>query len=280
MILHLLVLLLGLAGFTALAMAMEKHCKHLLRRVLEPRWRLTARVVGWLLLVLALALSIHDLGASVGLVAWVGWLSVAALVLVFYLPKWPWQPPVREKPARKSRRQTEEAAAPAPVVLRHHRGRWLAGALLVATASVFAGSLISADLQPLLRDDALQGEVGPWSFTLAEADRKAPEIVDMGVPLKAYRIRFCDACSLDIRSAYLKVNKPRSMRASGMAFEGRGRNLGVEIQLPANLTEDSELWLTVVGKDGSVHQASWRMSEVSPASVAWFEQQRQKRKGA
>jgi hypothetical protein len=278
MMLQLSVLLLGLGGFAALALAMEKHSKHLLRRVLAARWRRVVRVAGWLLLALALALSMRGLGAGIGFVVWLGWLSVAALALVFYLPKWPWQPPAKARPARRPREQAAEVAA-LPVAARRHGGRWLAGGLLVATFGVFAGGLIAAGPQPLLRDDALQGSVGPWTFTFAEADRNPPEIVDMGVPLKAYRMRFCDACDPAIRNAYLKVNKPRSMRASGMAFEGRDINRGVEIQLPANLTAESELWLTVVGKDGAVHQTHWRMAEVSPATVAWFEQQRGKRKG-
>lgn len=277
MSLQLPVLLLGLAGFASLALAMEQHCRHLLRRTLAPRWRRLARLAGWLLLALGLGLSMRDLGASIGFVIWLGWLSIAALALVFYLPKWPWQPPEKARPIRKRREQA--AAAPAAEARRHRGGRWLAGGLLVATAGVFAGGLITAGPQPLLRDDALQGRVGPWTFTFAEADRKPPEIVDMGVPLKAYRVRFCDACDLDIRNAYLKVNEPRSMRASGMAFEGRSINRGVEIQLPVNLTADSELWLTVVGKDGAVHQTHWRMAEVSPATVTWFEQRRARRRG-
>jgi len=43
--------------------------------------------------------------------------------------------------------------------------------------------------------------------------------------------------------------------------------------LPSNLTARSELWMTVVGKDGAVHQASWPMAAVSPATVTWFANQ-------
>ncbi len=265
---HLSILLLSLLGFSALALATERYGEHLLGRLPALRWRRLARVVGWLLLAAALALGMEALGGSIGLTLWLGWLTVAALVLVFSLPKWPWQPPRRHAPARKPRAEPE---APAP---RRHPGRWVAAGLVAATALVFGGSLLAVEGEPLARDEALRGSAGPWTFVLAEAEPAPPEVVDMGVPLKAFRLRFCEACDLDIRHAYLKVNKPRAMRAAGMAFEGGRWQRSVEIQLPDTLRADSELWLTVVGKDGAVHQVSWRMDQVSPATVAWFEQRR------
>ncbi|MBW7901928.1 MAG: DUF3325 domain-containing protein [Rhodocyclaceae bacterium] len=269
---HLSMLALSLLGFTALALATERHARHLLRRLPTPRWRLLARVAGWLLLAAALASGIRALGADVGLTLWLGWLSVAALALVFALPKWPWQPAAAPAPARRTRDPAADGSAPLPADdAFRHRTAW---ALLAATVAAFAVGLLREEPHPLQRGDAQRGRIGPWTFALAEADRQPPEVVDMDVPLKAYRLRFCEACDLDIRHAYLKVKRPRSLRAAGMAFNGARWERRVEIQLPANLTADSELWLTVVGKDGSVHQASWPMSQVSPATVAWFEQQR------
>ncbi|ENO90445.1 DUF3325 domain-containing protein [Thauera linaloolentis] len=268
---HLSILVLSLLGFCALAFATERHAKHLLGRMPAPGWRRMARVAGWLLLFVALAQGIAALGSGVGITLWLGWLSIAALALVFALPKWPWQPPVRENPAR-NRPRDDAGQSPAVAVSRSRR--WVAAGLLAATVAVFAIALLRVEPQPLQREDAIQGTLGPWSFTLAEADRNAPEVVDMDVPIKAFRLRFCEACDADIRHAYLKVNKPRSMRAAGMAFEGARWEREVEIQLPANLQADSELWLTVVGKDGSVHQAAWSMERVSPATVAWFDRQR------
>ena len=140
--------------------------------------------------------------------------------------------------------------------------------------AIFSIALARVEVQPLKRADAMQGTVGPWPFTFAEADRAGPELMEMDVPMKEYRLRFCEACDSGIRQAYLKVNQPRSARAVGMAFMGQRWERRVEIPLPSTTQADSELWLTVVGKDGSIHQTALRMDRVSPASVAWFDEER------
>ncbi len=98
--------------------------------------------------------------------------------------------------------------------------------------------------------------------------------MEMDVPMKEYQLRFCETCDSDIRQAYLKVNKPRSARALGMAFMGPSWKRRVEIPLPSTTQADSELWLTVVGKDGVIHQTTLRMQRASPATVLWFDEQR------
>jgi hypothetical protein len=152
--------------------------------------------------------------------------------------------------------------------------RRIAAALLLMTALVFSDRLARVEPQLLLRPDAVRGSVGPWRYTLAEAQREPPEVMALEVPMKEFRLRFCDSCDLEIRQAMLKVNRPRSARASGMAFMGQRWERTAEIPLPDSVTADSELWLTVIGKDGMVHQAAMRMDQVSPATVAWFARQR------
>ena len=270
---HLGILLLSGLGFFALAFATERHGRHLLGRPPAPNWQRTARVLGWLLLVVALALGIAELGSGVGITLWLGWLSVAALALVFAFPKWPWQPKPREH-AGRGRAKLEPTEA--DVVAEPRVRRWIAAGLLVATVAVFSAGLAGEEVQLLKRADAIQGEVGPWPFTFAEAHRDVPEVMEMDVPMKEFRLRFCEACDDDIQRVYLKVNKPRSERATGMAFMGQRWERRVEIPLPSTTRADSELWLTVVGKDGSVHQTMMRMDRASPATVAWFDEQRSK----
>lgn len=72
----------------------------------------------------------------------------------------------------------------------------------------------------------------------------------------------------------MKVNKPRSKRAIGMAFMGQSWERRIEISLPSTTRAESELWLTVVGKDNTLHQTTLRMDQTSPATVAWFDKQR------
>ena len=270
---HLAILLISLAGFAALALATERHAEHLLGRLPAPQWRLLARAIGWALLAIALALGIGAMGTGVGITLWLGWLSIAALALVFAFPKWPWQPEERVKPARPARAaQAGAALPPAPPRLR----RWLAAALLAAVPVVFLLALKATPIAPLLRADAFAGQVGPWSFRLAESNHNVPDLVAMDIPMKSYQVRFCEDCDAQIRAAYLKVNKPRSLRAAGIVLNGARWNRTVDIQLPANTTADSMLWLTVVGKDGEMHQAAVRLADVSPATVAWFKQREDK----
>lgn len=274
---HLAILLISLAGFAALALATERHAEHLLGRLPAPQWRLLARAIGWALLAIALALGVGAMGTGVGITLWLGWLSIAALALVFAFPKWPWQPRERAKPARPAK---AGAAAPAgalalPPAPPRARRRVAAG-LLVALPVVFLLALKATPIAPLLRADAFAGQVGPWSFRLAESNHNVPDLVAMDIPMKSYQVRFCEDCDAQIRAAYLKVNKPRSLRAAGIVLNGARWNRNVDIQLPANTTADSMLWLTVVGKDGAMHQAPVRLADVSPATVAWFKQREDK----
>jgi hypothetical protein len=266
---HLAILLISLVGFFSLALATERYSEHLLRRMPAPPWRHLARAAGWGLLALSLGLGIAYMDVGVGITLWLGWLSIAALALVFSFPKWPWRPAERVKPARKPKAGTdaEEDVAPIPMSARR---RWAVLALLVAVPLVYLVGLNATPVKPLLRDDAIAGEVGPWSFRLAESDQRSPEVVAMGIPMKSYHLRFCAECDEQIRAAYMKVNKPRSLRAPGIVLQGARWDRSVLIQLPANTTADSELWLTVVGKNGETHQTAVRMGDVSPGVVAWF----------
>lgn len=267
---HLGVLAVSLAGFFALALATERHAEHLLGRLPAPRWRILARIAGWLLLTVSLAWAIDTLGTGIGITLWLGWLSIAALTWVFTFPQWPWQPPARAQPVRKAKAQPGE-----PVAVDEARTRRVITAgLLALSIAGFSIALARVDVQPLKRPDAIQGTVGPWSFTFAEADRGMPKLMEMDVPMKEYHLRFCETCDSEIRQAYLKVNKPRSARAVGMAFIGQSGKRRVEIPLPSTTQADSELWLTVVGKDGTAHQTALRLELASPATVTWFDEKR------
>ncbi len=267
---HLGILAVSCVGFFALALATERHAEHLMGRLPAPRWRLLARIVGWSLLAVSLSWAIDALGTGIGITLWLGWLSVAALAWVFTFPQWPWQPSARMQTARKAK-----ASPVVPVVAKGVRTRRVfAAGMLAVTIAGFSLAIARVEVQSLKRPDAIHGTVGPWSFTFAEADRGVPEIMEMDVPMKEYHLRFCETCDSEIRQAYLKVNKPRSARAVGMAFMGQSGARRVEIPLPSTTQAQSELWLTVVGKDDMVHQTALRMDRASPATVAWFAQQR------
>ncbi|MDI9856039.1 DUF3325 domain-containing protein [Comamonas sp. 17RB] len=269
---HLGMLVVSGLGLAGLALATDRHGAHLLGHQPTPGQRRCAQVVGWLLLATALAWSVATLGAGIGVTLWLGWLGLAAWCLIFALPQWPWQP---VEPQRTARRAAEKNIPAAPVPLRDTRvRRWCAGFALCATLVAFTALLWQEQIHAQSQRRVLQGKVGPWSFTLEEADQKPPELVAMDIPMKTFHLRFCEACDPEIRQVTLKVNRPRNTGSTGMAFMGQRWERKVEIPLPDTLREESELWLTVVGKDASVYQSAWRMDHVSPATVQWFEQQR------
>ncbi len=270
---HIAIFALSLVGFAALATGTQRYAAQLVGFTPAPHIRRASWWIGWLLLAAALTLAFLRLQTSgVGVTLWFGWLSLAGVALAFVLPDWPWQKREAARPARAPRAKPASAE---PEPARKPR-RWIGWALLSTAVIGFVALFLQVETKPLLREDAIKGTVGPWSFTFAESDRDPPELVDMNVPRKIYSLRFCEACDLEITRAYLKVNKPRALRAAGMVFEGNVSDRRAEIQLPANLAADSELCLTVVGKDGSTHQASWPMETVSPATVAWFAGQESK----
>jgi hypothetical protein len=121
-----------------------------------------------------------------------------------------------------------------------------------------------ADFWPVLREDAVTGEAGPWAFTIAEVETTAPRIGGSGVVMKAFELRFADAALPDIRAAYLQARKPRSLRAAGMAFKGDHLRT-VKITIPPAFAPEEQIWLTVEGRNGEVHHAAVDVARVSPA---------------
>lgn len=271
--LHPALLLVTLAGFVALALAMPRHSKHLLRRTLSPQVARLAKLAGWGLLVVALALAIAQWRFSIGSVTWFGWLSLAGLALVFALPRWPWQPVKPQRPARKKAQGTNRIPlVPAPTKA---GPLTIAGATLVIALpiTVFAWQLANTGQKPLMREDSLNGTIGPWQFVIAEKEQQPPEILALDVPLKQFVIRFCDRCQGEIRQTWLKMREPRSTAAVGNAFFGRGEEKTVQIPIPAAATLEDGLWLTVEGNDGRFHHQRLSIERLSP-SLATFIKER------
>ncbi|TBU99820.1 DUF3325 domain-containing protein [Stutzerimonas kirkiae] len=262
------ILLASLAGFVALALAMDKHAKHFLRRTLPALACRILRVLGWVLLALALYMNFHARGWSIGSVAWFGWLTIAGAALVFYMPNWPWQP-VQPQPARKAREGKPQEGASLEAI-RSPWGRRVAVALLVLLPVGFAVAFVNTPLKPTMRDDAYSGRIGPWGFTLAEENHKLPQEA-AGSYHKSFYVRFCERCDADIRSAYLKIRKPRSLRAAGSVLGGTRWDRWVEIPIPPAAKLSDQLWLTVEAKDGSLHHKAIDFAQVSPSLARFIE---------
>jgi len=259
--LNVLVCTASLAGLLCLARASERQGQALLGHMPTLRERLRWRLLGWPLLLLALTLCVQGWGAGIGVVAWLGCLCVTGTTLVFALAK------KIERPRHPQKPLLSPLQSP-----RSRAWRVLALTLLAIGPIAFAWTLAGVPVKPVARADAIHGQVGPWPFILAEVNHDPPERVVGNIALKSFQLRFCDACDTAIRAVYLKVNQPRSLRGVGAIFNGARWDRSVDIQFPANTRADSKLWLTVQGKDGTVHQTAVLLADIAPTTVRWFTQ--------
>ncbi len=109
---HLAVLGLILAGFVLLALASERESKVLLRRPPTARERRLFRWLGWPLLGLSFGFCIWAWKPSFGTVLWFGWLSVAAVALVFGIAYLPWRELRKSHGRPQKKRDSPECRPP------------------------------------------------------------------------------------------------------------------------------------------------------------------------
>ena len=131
----------------------------------------------------------------------------------------------------------------------------------------------------LFRGDSGLGEreigtvqVGPWSLQLAELRDEAPRPDGPAGYMKSFNAALCDTCVEQVKATYLRIGKPRSLRAAGVIFFGTPYRMGATVPIAPRTKDDAELWITLEGWDGSMHQASIPLSQASPATVAWLNQ--------
>lgn len=79
---HVILFVLSLVAFACLALAMERHQRDVLHRVLSVHAVQQLRAVGWALLVFSAVFAVRGLGVGFGLAALSGHTSVAADVVV------------------------------------------------------------------------------------------------------------------------------------------------------------------------------------------------------
>ncbi|MCB5185767.1 DUF3325 domain-containing protein [Methylobacillus gramineus] len=263
---HLAVLFFSLAGFAALAISMEKHTLQLIGRELPARQRQWVYWLGWTSLAVALAIGAAGWHWNIGPVVLVGWLSVAGVALAFLMPWWPLQP------KHHPRKEKSVASLPDSVLAWPVRAVLILG--LIALPAWLIGNAWKVSEQAVLRDDAVHGQIGPWKFVIAEEDQGAPDIVAGTTPIKEFHLRFCDECDREIRAAYLKIRKPRSLRAAGLAFHGARWTREVAIYIPPAAKLEDQIWLTVESKRGEVYHQAFDIARLSPATARFIEEKR------
>lgn len=116
--------------------------------------------------------------------------------------------------------------------------------------------------------------VGPWSVRLAEWRIEPPRRDGSAGHMKAFTLAQCKECIGSIKAAYLRVGKPRSLRTAGALFSGSPYRQMASVLIPEQTAPDADLWLTLEGWDGSMHQARMPLSKASPTTIQWLTQRK------
>lgn len=171
-------------------------------------------------------------------------------------------------------------AAPQPSRLRvlWHKWRFHINVLLILVPLGFMPKYF-ADAA-LFRGDSGLGEreigevqVGPWSLNLAELRNEAPQLSGPAGYMKSFNAALCQACAEQVKATYLRIGKPRSLRAAGVIFFGTPYRMGATLPVPEKTKGDADIWITMEGWDGSMHQAAVPLAKASPATLAWLNKQ-------
>ena len=116
--------------------------------------------------------------------------------------------------------------------------------------------------------------VGPWTVRLAEFDLLPPQVQGAAGPVKSLTLALKGEAVTAVRAAYVKIGKPRSLRAAGAIFFGSPYRQMAGLPTPDRTDPDAEVWITLEGWDGSVHQAPLKLADVSPVTVSWLNEQK------
>lgn len=119
--------------------------------------------------------------------------------------------------------------------------------------------------------DAGVVQAGPYELRLAEFQLTPP--VDSGIAgvHKAFTLALCQGCEDQVRAVYARFGKPRSLRAAGTIFSGPPSRQFADVILPARLSAQDALWITVEEWDGGVHMIDVPLEQASPLTASWIE---------
>jgi hypothetical protein len=116
-------------------------------------------------------------------------------------------------------------------------------------------------------------QIGPWRVRLAEFDLLPPQVQGPAGPVKSLALALKGDAISQVRAAYVKIGKPRSLRAAGSIFFGSPYRQTAGLPVPERTAPDADIWLTLEGWDGSVHQAPIKLAEASPVTADWLKAQ-------
>lgn len=103
--------------------------------------------------------------------------------------------------------------------------------------------------------------VGPFTAILVEPRTIPPRPDPYGRRLKDYTLVLSPAGAKAVKAAYLRVGKPRKLRAAGTLLDGNPYRLHAHLPFPETYGPDDAIWLTVETWSGEVHQVSWPLGQ-------------------
>lgn len=137
----------------------------------------------------------------------------------------------------------------------------------------FADSALNRGDSGLGERDLGEIQVGPWRLQLAELRDEPPRADGPAGYFKTFNAALCKTCINEVKAVYLRIGKPRSLRAAGTMFSGPPYRMTTSLPIPAKIGPDAEIWITFEGWDGSIHQAAVPLAKASPATLAWLTKQ-------
>ncbi|MDD0972905.1 thiamine pyrophosphate-binding protein [Pseudomonas fontis] len=170
------------------------------------------------------------------------------------------------------------AVPPSPLSRLWHKWRFHLNILLVLIPLGFMPKYFHD--ASLFRGDSGLGEheigeiaVGPWTLQLAELRDDAPRADGPAGHFKLFNAALCSTCINEVKAVYLRIGKPRSLRAAGVLFSGTPYRMSANLPIPTNTRSDAQIWITIEGWDGSMQQSAIPLAKASPATIAWLQQQ-------
>lgn len=142
---------------------------------------------------------------------------------------------------------------------------------MIATPFYFDAVAMSRGEKGLGERDLGQHQVGPWQIQLAEWDTNPPWKDGVASHMKTFTLSLCQACIPEVKAVYMRIGKPRNLRTAGAISFGTPYRQFIAMPITDNATPDADIWLTMEGWDGSLHQMSIPLADASPSAVAFIQ---------
>lgn len=116
---------------------------------------------------------------------------------------------------------------------------------------------------PSMVPHPIERSVGPWQVSVIEVTAGLPEQALGARGRRDFALSFRAGYPDRIRAAFVRIGKPRDIKNAGTPAKGNPFRLQARVPVPPETKADESVWLTVEGWDGSIHQTSWPLSDMT-----------------